>query len=156
MTTPDIFADGYSNSDDAFLNAPSGQGIPARPVRATATIAASSASGTVVGLIPFQKGASVEMGSIALLTADLDTGTDVTFTLGYVYDDNTTYTNDPDAFITSNTGFQSAAALVGADGTGGFGFVAEADGWVAITTGGGATTTAGDVTLEARVTYERY
>ena len=156
MTTPNIFANGYSNSDDAFLNAPSGQGLPSRPVRATATIAASSASGTVVGLIPFNKGASLEMGTIALLTADLDTGTDVTFTLGYVYDDNVTYTNDADAFILSSTGFQAAAALVNGNGTGGFSFVAEADGWIAVTTGGGSTTTAGDITLEARVTYERY
>jgi hypothetical protein len=156
MTTPTIFANGYTSSADAFLNAPSGQGIPSSPVRATATIPASTASGTVIGLIPFNKNASVEMGSGVLLTADLDTGTSVTFTLGYVYDDNVTYTNDADAFILSSTAFQSTAALVSFNGTGGFSFVAEANGWIAITTGGGTTTTAGDVTLEARITYDRY
>lgn len=157
MTTPDIFADGYTNSADAFLNSPSGQGLPDRPVRATVTVPAATASGDVIGLIPFQKGASLEMGSGALLTADLDTGTDVDFVLGFVYDDDTTFTNDPDAFITLNTGLQAAAALVPFDGTGGFTFVAEADGWIAMTLSGGQpTTTAGDLVLSTRATYERY
>jgi hypothetical protein len=155
MTTPDIFATGYSESASAFLNSPGGQGCPDVPVRATATIAAASASGTVVGLIPFNKGASLEMSGV-FTTADLDTGTDVTFELGYVYDDNTTYTNDPNAFIASNTGLQSAAANVVFDGTGGVTFEAEADGWIALTTGGGATTTEGTVYLNGRITYERY
>lgn len=156
MTTPDVFADGYTNSADAFLNSPSGQGLPDRPVRATVTTAAIITSGTVIGMIPFQKGASLEMGSGALLAPDLDTSTNVTFELGFVYDDEVTFTNDPNAFILSSTAFQTAANFVGFDGTGGFTFVAEADGWIAITTGGGSTTTAAQTTLEARITYERY
>lgn len=155
MTTPNIFADGYTNSADAFLNSPSGQGLPDRPVRATVTVPASTTSGTVIGLIPFQKDASLELGGM-LLTADLDTSTNVTFELGFVYDDNTTYTNDPNAFITSSTALQSTAALVSFNGTGGATFVAEADGWIAITTGGGSTTTAGVLVLNGNITYERY
>lgn len=156
MTTPDIFADGYSNSADAFLNGPGGQGIPDVPVRANVTVPAVTVVTSVIGLIPFNKGASVEMGSGALLASDLDTGTNVTFELGFVYDDDATFTNDPDAFITSSTAFQTAANYVAFDGTGGFTFVAEADGWIAITTAGGSTDTEADVTLEARITYERY
>ena len=156
MTTPDVFADGYSNSADAFLNSPGGEGSPDVPVRATVTTAAIIASGTVIGMIPFNKNASIEMGSGAMLAPDLDTGTDVTYTLGFVYDDNVTFTNDPDAFITTATDFQTAANFKAFDGTGGFTFVAEADGWIAITTGGGSTTTAAQTTLECRVTYERY
>lgn len=156
MTTPNVFANGYTASAEAFLNTPSAQGIPARPVRATATILATTPATSVIGMIPFNKDASIEMGSGVLLAADLDTGTDVTYTLGFVYDDDTTFTNDPDAFITTATDFQTAANLVSFNGTGGFTFVAEADGWIAITTGGGSTTTSADVILEARVTYERY
>ena len=156
MTTPDVFADSYSNSADAFLNAPGGQGQPDVPVRATVTTAAIITSGTVIGMIPFNKNASIEMGSGALLAPDLDTSTNVTFELGFVYDDDGTFTNDPDAFILSSTAFQTAANFVAFNGTGGFTFVAEADGWIAITTGGASTTTSAQITLEARVTYERY
>jgi len=103
MTTPDIFADGYSNSPDAFVNSPGGQGDPSVPVRATVTTEAVIVSGSVIGMIPFNKGASLEMGTGALLAPDLDTSTNVTFTLGFVYDDDTTFTNDPDAFILSDS-----------------------------------------------------
>ena len=156
MTTPDIFADGYANSADAFLNAPGGQGSPDVPVRATVTTAAIIVSGTVIGMIPFNKGASIEMGSGAVLAPDLDTSTNVTFELGFIYDDDGTFTNDPNAFILSSTAFQTAANFVAFDGTGGFTFDAEADGWIAITTGGASTTTSAETTLECRITYERY
>lgn len=155
MTTPDIFANGYANSADAFLNSPGGQGIPDVPVRATVTVPAVTISGSVLGLIPFNKGASLELSGV-LLTADLDTSTNVTFELGFVYDDEITFTNDPNAFITSSTALQTTAALVVFNGTGGATFNAEADGWIAITTGGGSTTTAGDLVLNTRITYERY
>lgn len=156
MTTPDVFADGYTSSADAFLNAPGGEGSPDVPVRATVTTDAIITSGTVIGMIPFNKNASIEMGSGAFLAADLDTSTNVTYTLGYVYDDHSTYTNDADAFITSATDFQTAANFVAFNGVGGFTFVAEANGWIAITTGGASTTTSAQSVLEARVTYERY
>lgn len=152
MTTPTIFAAGYTDSEQAFLNAPGGQYEGARTVKAVATVPASTASGTVIGLVPFAKGATFMYDSVLALT-DLDTGTNVTFTAGYVYDDNVTYTNDPDAFVTSNASAQTGG-LVRFDATAGTAFVAEADGWLAVTTGGGSTTTAGTITYLGSVTYQ--
>lgn len=155
MTLPTVYPSGYDGTTEDFLKAPGGQGMPDVPIRATVTVPASTTSGTVIGLIPFNKGASLEMDGV-LTTADLDTSTNVTFTMGFVYSDNVTYTNDPDAFITTSTALQSAAANVVFNGTGGASFVAEADGWIAITTGGGSTTTEGTLYLNGCVTYERY
>ncbi len=152
MTTPGIFASPYANSPDAFLSAPSGQGDGPRVIVRTATIPASTTAGTVVGLVPFNKGASLQYGS-AVNYDVLDSGTVVQAAFGYVYDADTVFTNDPDAFNAANDiantgGVQRPTSTVGAT------FVAEADGWLAVTLSGSATDTAGNITFNGTITYQ--
>ena len=148
MTTPTITSDEFTG----YLDAPVLRNGGSQHVIASATIPASTASGTVIGLVPFRKGARLSYSS-KLVVGDLDTATNVTIDFGYVYDDNTTYTNDPNAFIAGSTDAQTAANVVSLDATAGFEFVAEADGWLAITTGGGSTTTEGTIKFNGLISY---
>lgn len=154
MTTPDVFATGYTASAEAFLNAPSGQGDSPRLVVRTATVPDDSSVGTVIGLVPFNAGASIDYGS-ALTVADLDTSTNVTLNWGYIYDDNDSVTNvnDVDAFAAAATTAQ-AGGILRPTAVAGATFVATASGWVAVTIAGGATTTAGDITFNGTISYE--
>jgi hypothetical protein len=148
MTTPTIFADVAANP---FISKSEPQGVLAE--KSVASLAATTASGTNVGMIRFNKGFSLT--GLAIKSADLDTGTDVTLDVGYLYDDTTG--EDPNAFISAADIAQDAGSLVWpiADGLlTGVSFVATGPGYLSVTTGGGATTTAGDVTMIAQFTYD--
>ena len=149
MTTPTIFAEG----SERLTLAPVLRNGGAQHVSRTVTVPASTVVTTIIGMIPFQKGARVNYGGTSILSDDLDTGTDVVLDVGFVYDDDTTFTNDPNAFIAASTVAQ-AGGIDLFDATAGYTFVAEADGFIAITTGGGATTTAGDITMDAVISYD--
>lgn len=149
MTTPTITADEYTG----FLDAPVLRNGGVQHVISSTTVAAATATTTVIGLVPFRKGARLNYGGTVLAVTDLDTGTDVTLDFGYVYDDDTTYTNDPNAFIAASTVAQ-AGGLATMAATAGFEFVAEADGWFAVTVGGGATTTAGTIKFNGLISYD--
>lgn len=150
MTTPTVLSDVATYTYQIKHKA---QGNMSQ--KATATVAASTASGTNIGMIRFQKGFSLI--NFAIKTDDLDTSTNVTFDVGYVYDDNTTYTNDTDAFLNDSAIPQSAGSYVWPVASAllaGVGFTAEAPGYIVIQTGGGSTTTAGSVTMIASFTYD--
>ena len=150
MTNPTIFAAGYSTADSYHL-APSGQGDGPREIVRTITVPALTATDTIMGFFPFQKGCHVSYGA-AVTSADLDTSTNVTLDVGYVYDDSTTYTNDLDAFISAST-IPQAGGISYFDEAAGATFVAEANGWV-IAQVNAATTTAGAVTFNGGISYQ--
>lgn len=147
MTTPTIFSDVASLP---FVAKSEPQGVLAQ--KAIATIPASTASGTNIGMIRFQKGFSLT--GLAIKSADLDSSTNVILDVGYLYDDTTG--EDDNAFFNDIDIAQDAGSVVWpiADGLlTGVSFTAAGDGYLSITTGGGSTTTAGDITLIAQFTY---
>lgn len=153
MTTPTIFPAQFDPSiGDVFAKAPELRNGATQDILTEVTIPASTATTTVVGLLPFQKGFRINYSS-RILVEDLDTGTDVTFDLGYVYDDDGTFTNDPNAFISGSTVAQNGGFDL-FNATAGFQFIAEDNGWIALTLGGGSTTTEGTVKLEALIAYD--
>lgn len=150
MTTPDIYAQG--EGVNSLLNVPSGQSDGPRLVVRTATIPAGTAATTVIALVPFQKGGIVQYGS-ALAIDDLDSGATVTLDWGIVYDDDTTYTNDPDAFAAAVTTAQTGGVIRPSEVAGST-FQAEADGWVTATVAAGPTDTEGDITFNGTISYQ--
>lgn len=147
MTTPSILADTAGNAKVDRSGA-------VRSIKAAATIPASTAADTIVGMVRFQAGFSLDQ--LAVVSEDLDTATNVTLDVGFVYDDDTTYTNNPDAFFDGIDIVQDAGSVVWpvADGLlTGTGFVAEADGYIVVQTKGASTTTEGDVTVKALFSY---
>lgn len=148
MTTPSILADTAGSAKVDRSGA-------VRSEKAIATIPAAAAADTIVGMIRFQEGFSLDQ--LAVVSEDLDTAINVTLDVGYVYDDDTTYTNDPDAFFDGLDIVQDAGSVVWpvADGLlTGTGFIAEADGYIVVQTKGAVTTTEGDVTVKALFSYD--
>jgi len=149
MTVPTIFAE----ESESILIAPVLRNGGAQHVLRTAAIPASTVVTTIIGMIPFQKGARVNYGGTQINVSDLDTGTDVVLDVGFIYTDNVTFTNDPNAFIVAST-IAQGAGIDSFDGVAGFGFVAEAEGFIAVTTSGGSTTTAGTIEIDAIISYD--
>ena len=148
MTTPTIFSDVASNP---FVAKSEPQGVIA--LKAIAEIPATTAASTNVGMIRFQKGFSLV--GLAIVSDDLDTATNVTLDVGYLYDDTTG--EDDNAFLDDLDIAQDAGSRTWPVDDGlltGISFVATGDGYLSVTTGGGATTTAGNITVIALFTYD--
>jgi len=153
MTTPIVLANGYYDATKDVNLAPSGVSDGPRVIVRTAVVADDASAGTTYGLVPFQKGASVDYGS-KLVTSDLDTTTNVTWDFGYIYLDNDTTTNinDTDAFVSGVSG--QAASVIAFDEVAGATWVATDSGWLTATLAAGPVTTAGTVTFNGTITYQ--
>lgn len=125
--------------------------------RAVVGVTGTVGSSTVIGLIPFQKGFT--LNTLNLEAVALSSGTTIVVDVGYVYDDNVTYLNDTayfanniDLFATGGSDFKYPSS------TGSLNvarpFRAEAPGWVTITTGSAVTTTTGTVYGYGTLTYD--
>lgn len=149
MTTPSIFADtaGQAKVDRSGA---------VRSVKAVATIPAATAANTIVGLVRFQKGFSLQ--HLAAVATSMDAGTDLLLDFGYVYDDNVTYTDDPNAFVDGSTIAQAGGSVVWPVAAGlsvGSGFVAEADGYITVQLTDNTAETGGTVTVNALFSYDK-
>lgn len=143
MTTPTILPTGYGGTSKDFLRCKVERDGCLRNQYSTVTIPATTATTTVIGLVPFNKGFRLAVGATQLAIADLDTSTNVTIDVGYVYKTGSTGTDDPDAFASALTTAQSGGFITFDEPTTALPWVAADDGWIAITIGGGATTTSG-------------
>jgi hypothetical protein len=152
MTTPSIVPTKYAGDDGDYLIAKIDRSGAVRMEPVSVTVPASTATSTVVGLVPFRKGARFVQGATQLYVANIGDGS-FTFDVGYVYDDNTTYTNDPDAFASALTTGQ-AGGLITFDEHVGLTWQAEADGWIAVTTGGSITDAEGVFKGQVALVYD--
>lgn len=154
MTTPSIVAAPFVGAATDYKMAKVDREGCVRLTNGSVTVPASTASGTVIGLVPFNKGAA--LGAARIIPDDLDTtNTTVTLDFGYVYDDNVTFTDAPAAFVSADTGVRTGVAMTTAYLKAANTWVAAADGWLVVKTGGGATTTAGAVTFSIELAYDQ-
>lgn len=154
MTTPTYVSSKYAGTDADFLKCKVDRSGAVRIETFTTNITAAAASDVVVGLVPFQKGARLVHGATTIHVSDLDTDSDLTLDFGYVYDDNVTYTNDPDAFATQLTTGQTGG-LITLDEHAGLTFEAEANGWIVMVLGiGGTSYTTGVVKGQVAMAYD--
>lgn len=151
MTTPTIFSDLFADSN-ALYRAPKRMDGAPQNVRVVATIPAATATGTNVGLVPFNKGARVVMRASSVYVTDADTGAAATAALGWVYDDNTTYTNNTAGFAAASTAPQ-AGGIIAFDASTGYSFEAQAPGWVILLTGGETVEVAYTATADVVIAY---
>lgn len=154
MTTslPSIVPTGYSGTTADFLRTKKDTSGAMRLITGSVSIPATTASTTVVGLMPFNKGMKLGYGS-RVYCADLDTATTVTLDIGYTYYDSTTGTSDPNAYVAASTAPQSGGMIEMTD-VAGMPDTMEADGWVTATIGAGATTTTGSLTFNLSFAYD--
>ena len=151
MTTPAIVPTGYLGTSNDFLHAKVDRSGAVRKVTGSVSIPAATATNAIVGLVPFRKGAKFDYGS-RVYSDDLDTSTNVTLNIGYVYDDNVTYTDATDAFVAASTTPQTGGMIEMTAKTG-MTWTASADGWI-VGKFLAATTTTGLLTFNLGIAYD--
>lgn len=151
MTTPTIFSDKFADANALYRAPRSSNSCPVH-VRVDAVIPAATATATNVGLIPFEKGARIVMRGSSLRCTDGDTATTATIDAGWVYDDNSTYTNDTNGFIATSSAPQTGA-VAAFDAVAGYAFEAEAPGWIVAVPGGETVEDEYTVTADVLISY---
>jgi hypothetical protein len=130
MTTPSVLPTQYAGNSLDFLKVKCDRSGAARIVAGSVTVPSGTADGAYVGLVPFVKGARFNIGDKDVYCGNFGAAT-TTVNLGYVYDDNVTYTNDPDAWASLSAAPQSGGFIT-VDENSGVTFVAAANGWITV------------------------
>jgi len=155
-TYPTSVPTGYAGDYTDFLKVKRDTFGAMRTQYTSIAVADNASAGTSYGLVPFQKGFRVSYGS-KFYTPDLDTASNVTWNIGYKYEDTSSSgaaaASDPDAFASALSG-QSAAVLT-FDENEGMSFVAAGNGWVTATLAAGPVTTAGTIEATIDSTYDQ-
>jgi hypothetical protein len=154
-TVPSIVPTGYAGDYTDFLRTKADRSGAVRAIDGSVSIPSGTASGTLVGLFPFNKGFSAH--GMRLYCAPLDTGTSQLVDIGYTYYDSATGSSIPGAFISSSTAAQSGGASVaftGASSVSGMVFNAAGDGWVTLRIAAQSTLATGTVTFNWAIYYD--
>lgn len=151
MTTPSIVPSKYLGTDLDYLHAPRQDNGSMQLVVGSVSVPALTVPDAIIGLIPFQKGACFHITNGSIHSADLDTSTNVTMDIGIVYDDNVTYTDDLDAFVSASTAPQAGGFLT-VDEKEGLTLITSANGWL-VAQVNAATTTTGSISFNVGVQY---
>lgn len=99
MATPTLFATGLDAN--SVYTAPCRSDGAIMGVVKQATVPAGTATGTVIGLIPFRKGARITPSTRGWVT-DNDTASTATIDFGYAYVTGSAATSDTDAFVAAS------------------------------------------------------
>lgn len=144
MTTPDNIA-----SQKGAIIAIKATDGSVRQVQSTISIPGSTATGQTFALARFDINARV--GSLDFTNADLDTSNTVRLDVGFIYDDNA-LTDDLDAFIFDVT--PDTAKITARNAVAGIAFIAAGAGYIVASVRAANTTTTGDVSLNAAISYD--
>jgi hypothetical protein len=147
---PDNVPTKYAGDRTDFLRVKRDTFGAMRSEYASIAVADSASAGTTYGLVPFQAGFRISYGS-KFFSPDLDTTTNVTWNLGFLYED-TALTSDDNAFATLLSG--QAAAVLSFDEVAGMSFEATANGWVVATLAAGPVSIAGNIESVIDFTYD--
>jgi hypothetical protein len=153
MTLPTIVDASYEATVRDFLKVKSDRSGSARIYNGVVSVPTGSAATTIVGLIPFNRGARFHLDGNSVHVADIGAGT-TTISLGFIYNDNVTFTNNQTAWASASTAIQAGGFVALTAGVAGLQFVAAADGWVVATINTAATDATGDITFQIVGTYD--
>lgn len=152
MTLPTLYPAGYDGTAKDFLKAPRDNGGAQRIVQGVVSVTSGTTANSYAGLVPFRKGARFQIGDKSIHAGNFGAGT-TTLNVGYIYNDNTTYTNDVDAWASLNTAAQ-AGGFVTVDEIEGLSFVAQADGWLAVQLIAADADATANLTFQVGVAYD--
>lgn len=130
MTTPSVLPAPYQGVSTDFLKVKQDKSGAARIVAGSVSVPSGTAADAFVGLVPFVKGARFHIDSSSVYCGNFGAAT-TTVNVGYVYDDNVNFTNNPDAWASASTAAQSGG-FVTVDEPDGLVWVAEANGWIVV------------------------
>lgn len=157
MTLPTLFPVEYSGTSTGitndFLKVKQDRSGSSRLYEGQISIPSGAAALSTVGLIPFNKGASFHIDSQSIFLDDVDTGTTVTVSVGWIYDDNTNNTNNLTGYTNTSTIGQTAG-FIPVNQLTALTFRATANGWIVLQFLTGPTTTTGNVTFQIQGAYD--
>lgn len=153
MTTPSIVPAEYAGTSTDYLKVKSDRSGADRLYAGAVSVPSGTVTSTVIGLVPFNKGARFHLDNTSVYFANIGDGS-FTADLGYIYDDNVTYTNNTTAWASASTAGRSGGFVTIDAATTGIGFVAAANGWIAVTTGGSTTDATGNITFQFSGAYD--
>ena len=152
MTTPSVIPVGFNGDSTDFLKSKRDTFGAVRSVKGTVSVPSGTAANEFVGLVPFRKGASFTIGNGSVHCGDFGAGT-TTVNLGVIYDDDASFTNDPDAFVSASTAAQAGGFLT-IDEISGLTLEAEGDGWLAVQILVADSDATADITFNVGVAYD--
>lgn len=153
MTTPSILPVEYAGTSTDFLKVKSDRSGAARIYSGSVTVPSGTAATTIIGLVPFNKGARFHLDSTSIYVPDIGAGT-TTISIGYVYDDNTNNTNNQTAWASAATGIQSGGYVALTASANGLNFIATANGWVVATINTASTDASGAISFQFLGAYD--
>lgn len=153
MTLPTITDTQYDGTATDFFKVKSDRSGAARIYAGAVTVPTGTAFTSTVGLIPFNKGARFHFDSTSVYVADIGAAT-TTISLGYIYNDNVTYTNNQTAWASASTAIQAGGYVALTAGAAGLTFIAQSDGWVVATINTANTDATGDISFQVLGTYD--
>ncbi len=152
MTLPAIVPSGFDATVQDFTKTKVDRSGAERRVAGSVSVPSGTAATTIVGLVPFNKGALFAINDKSIYCGNFGAAS-TTVDIGIVYNDNTNNTNDVDAFASAATAPQ-AGGFVTIDEFSGLNLKTTADGWLVATINTAAADATADITFNVGVVYD--
>jgi len=152
MTTPNIVPTGFAGNSTDFNKVKHDNFGALRQVTGTVSVPSGTVATSIVGLVPFQKGAKFIINDKSVYCGNFGAAS-TTVDLGIIYDDNANNTNDVDAFASAATAPQSGG-FVTIDETTGLTLTTTANGWLAVTINTANADATADIAFSVAVSYD--
>ena len=148
MALPTIVPVGFAGNRTDFLKAKVSRDGGSFVNRSSVSVPSGTVVTTIVGLIPFQAGATVSVPALSVVFAAL--GASVTASIGVFYEDAAN-TDVPALFASAITTPAAGGVSTITPSATNLAFVAPGNGWIAVTLAGATTGSTGSITSQAVV-----
>ncbi len=154
MTLPTIYPSGFNGTVTDFNKCKVDRSGALRSSNFLVTVPTTTASATVIGLVPVRKGARLHLPACRVTVDALGSNSE-THEIGIVYSDTTNNTSVPAKYLaTGGTDLQAGGLITLLATDAADSYVVTGDGWVAVTTQVAATTTQGTYHGVLAITYD--
>ncbi len=165
---PRLYPSGYAGDYTDFFRTKVDREGAMRLITGTVSVTSGTSIGTYIGLAPFNKGAKLAAGACQIYSPILDTGTALTYSVGYLYTDSSSAganaASNSSAYSSSDSHGQTGgfisftnSTLGSTGGAIGLPVTAQGDGWYVVQTGVASTPTnaaAANLTFSLAVAYD--
>jgi len=155
MTLPTIYPANFAGTTSDFAKTKADRSGAMRASVFLVTVPTTTASATVIGLVPVEKGARLVLPACRISSDALGSNSE-TAKIGIVYDDTTNNTSVPAQYVaTGNTTIQGGGTITLLTTDAADSYVVTGNGWVALTTETAATTAQGTLHGVITITYDQ-
>ncbi len=152
MTLPTIVPSKYTATARDFLLCKADKSGAMRLEPFPSSVPSGTVVTTIVGLVPFRKGARLSLEATSITSDAL--GTSVTGSVGVIYNDNTNNANIPALFASGLTTFAAGGNLTLIKTPTTEQWFATDDGWIAVTLAGATTGTTNPIHGQIVLSYD--